>query len=249
MVGWMRQPMNPSLNTMHRLRSICSLNPTGNSAALIENLPHDADVSRRVNSGVRRLPLGSGNMKCTEALEVVVKSRKKLAVSLLFILFLSASSCTSGQKDNRTSPEQPSSGLNSQANKSPESASTAPSRSQSNSIFAEIDNQMSVVELRERLNEVKTIESEARRMVILRRNWAVGVPECMEIMKRLKPRANAIRDEYKRMLSPAGIYIASAAMNLVGCINCVENDEDDCSYARDFINKAERELKKEERRK
>ena len=38
-VGWMRQPMNPSLNTMHRLRSICSLNPTGDSTALIVNLP------------------------------------------------------------------------------------------------------------------------------------------------------------------------------------------------------------------
>jgi hypothetical protein len=106
---------------------------------------------------------------------------------------------------------------------------------------------MSVAELRERLEEVKAIEREARGMVVLRRNWAERVPECMKTMERLKPRAAAIRDEHHRMLSPAGIYIASAAMNLVGCINCVENDEDDCSYARDFINKAERELKKEMR--
>ena len=69
------------------------------------------------------------------------------------------------------------------------------------------------------------------------------------MMERLKPKAAAISDEYQRMLSPAGIDIASAAMNLVGCINCVESDDDDCSYARDFINKAERELKKEMRRK
>lgn len=108
---------------------------------------------------------------------------------------------------------------------------------------------MSITELRERLDEVKAIEREARGMVVLRRNWAERVPECMKIMERLKPRAAAIRDEYKRMLSPAGINIASAAMNLVGCINCVENDDDDCSYARDFINKAERELKKEMRQK
>jgi hypothetical protein len=71
------------------------------------------------------------------------------------------------------------------------------------------------------------------------------VPECMSIMQRLKPKASAIRDESQRMLSPSGIYISSAAMNLVGCINCVKNDDDDCSYARDFINKAERELKNE----
>ena len=57
MVGWMRQPMNPSLNIMHRLRSICSLNPTGLSLSLIENLPHDVVVSRRVNWGVMLLLL------------------------------------------------------------------------------------------------------------------------------------------------------------------------------------------------
>ena len=75
------------------------------------------------------------------------------------------------------------------------------------------------------------------------------VSECMSIMERLKPRAAAIRDESQLMLSPAGIDISGAAMNLVGCINCVKNDNDDCSYARDFINKAERELKKEARQK
>jgi hypothetical protein len=104
---------------------------------------------------------------------------------------------------------------------------------------------MSVAELRERLDEVKAIEREARAMAMMRRNWAGRVPECMEILKRLKPRASAIRDEYQRMLSPAGIHIASAAMDLVGCINCVENDDDDCSYARDSIKQAEREMKKE----
>lgn len=109
---------------------------------------------------------------------------------------------------------------------------------------------MSVAELRERLNEVKAIEREARRMVVLRQNWEVGVAECMDIMKRLKPRAKAIRDEYKRMLSPAGMEIANAAFSLVGCINCVENEDDtDCRLARQSINKAESELKKEMRQK
>lgn len=85
-------------------------------------------------------------------------------------------------------------------------------------------------------------------MVILRQNWEAGVAECMEIMKRLKPRATAIRDEYKRMLSPAGMEIAGAAFNLVGCVNCIENDDDsDCRLARQAISKAERELKKEMR--
>jgi hypothetical protein len=36
----------------HRTQSNNSLNPTGNSLPLIENLSHDAVDSRRVNSGV-----------------------------------------------------------------------------------------------------------------------------------------------------------------------------------------------------
>ena len=151
------------------------------------------------------------------------------------------------KNDNRASSEQPSITSNSQTSKSSASTNSSSSNSQSDSLYSEIDNQMSVRELRERLDEVKAIEREARGMLILRRNWEERVSECMRIMERLKPRAAAIRDEYKRMLSPAGMDIASAAMNLVGCINCVENDDDDCSYARDFINKAERELKKEMR--
>jgi hypothetical protein len=38
----------------HRTQSNNSLNPTGNSLPLIENLSHDAVDSRRVNSGVSR---------------------------------------------------------------------------------------------------------------------------------------------------------------------------------------------------
>jgi hypothetical protein len=79
---------------------------------------------------------------------------------------------------------------------SPVGSATAPG------LAPEIDNQMSVTELRQRLEEVKAIESEAHRLVALRRNWTVGVAECIQIMNRLKPRAAAIRDEYKRMLTP-----------------------------------------------
>jgi hypothetical protein len=108
---------------------------------------------------------------------------------------------------------------------------------------------MSVTELRQRLGEVKAIESEAHRLVALRRNWTVGVAECIQILNRLKPRATAIIDEYKRMLSPASSEVAGAAINLIGCLSCVEGDDDDWSYAREFIAKAERELRKEFRRK
>ncbi|HEU0143551.1 MAG TPA: hypothetical protein VFQ47_02085 [Nitrososphaera sp.] len=109
---------------------------------------------------------------------------------------------------------------------------------------------MSVAELRQRLDEVKAIERESRRMVALRNNWEEGAAECMRIMKELKPRARAATADYKRMLSPAGIEIASAAMSLNVCVNCIENDDDtDCRMARESINKAERELKKEMRQK
>lgn len=174
----------------------------------------------------------------------------KASSCLLFCAFLLfVSSCGTEQRDTRSPTDQPSPALKSQDGKSAETKNASPSQPSSDSLFAQIDNQMSVAELRQRLDEVKAIEREARRMVALRRNWMVGVAECMRMMARLKPRAAAIRDEYQRMLSPAGIEIAGAAMNLVGCINCVEDDDDDCSYARDSINKAERELKKEMRRK
>jgi hypothetical protein len=41
----------------HRTQSNNSLNPTGNSLPLIENLSHDAVDSRRVNAGVGLLGL------------------------------------------------------------------------------------------------------------------------------------------------------------------------------------------------
>jgi hypothetical protein len=115
---------------------------------------------------------------------------------------------------------------------------------------SEYDNQMTVAELRERLDEVKAIERQARKMVALRNDWENGVAECMEIMKELKPRSRAAREDYKRMLSPAGMEIASAANSLNVCVNCLENDDDtDCRDAREFIRNAEKELKKEVRRK
>ena len=94
---------------------------------------------------------------------------------------------------------------------------------------------MNIVELRAKLEEVKSIERGAHRTFVLRHHWMTGVSECMSIMERLKPRAAEIRDDDRLLLSSAGIFIASAAMNLVGCINCIENDDDDCHYARDFI--------------
>jgi Ankyrin repeats (3 copies) len=110
--------------------------------------------------------------------------------------------------------------------------------------------QMSVEELRRRLEELKAMEREARRMVALRNNWMQGAAECMRIMEELKPKTRAAAADYKRMLSPAGIEIASAAISLNVCVNCLENDDDtDCRSARESIRKAERELKKEARRK
>ena len=174
--------------------------------------------------------------------------KKSVGMGLILCVLFLAFSCTPERNGNHSSPRRSSSGVNSQANKSPDPTNSPPPRSQNDSVFSEIDNQMSVEELRDRLNEVKAIEQESRRMVVLRQNWEAGVAECMGIMKRLKPRAKAVRDEYKRMLSPAGMEIAGAAFNLVGCVNCVENDDDsDCRLARQAISKAERELKKEMR--
>lgn len=199
--------------------------------------------------GVQRQLQNGGGMRFAEAVGVVVRLRRALAFPSFCVFLLIASSC-SEKRGPSPSTNQASSASQSEASKSSEATNASPSQKQSDSIFAQIDNQMNVGELRERLDEVKTIEREARKMVLLRRkeNWMVGVSECMRIMKRLKPRAVAISDEYQRMLSPAGIHIASAAMNLVGCIDCVEDDDDDCGSARDFIDKAERELKKEMRR-
>jgi hypothetical protein len=60
-VGWMRQPMNPSLNTMHRLRSICSLNPTRAERCL-----HGAlNVRSRVNSGDRHAAIKQLSDSCS----------------------------------------------------------------------------------------------------------------------------------------------------------------------------------------
>jgi hypothetical protein len=150
---------------------------------------------------------------------------------------LFASSCASEQRSNQ----------NQSQNQSTKVTNANSPQSKSDSIFSEIDNQVSIAELGRRLDEVKAIEREARTMVVLRRNWMLGVSQCMRMMGRLKPRAEVIRDDYRRMLSPAGIEIVSAAMNLVGCINCVEHDDDDCRYARDFIKKAERDFKREMR--
>lgn len=94
-----------------------------------------------------------------------MRSRKTLAWVLFCAFFLFASSCTSEQNNNRTSSEQLPSSLNSQTNKSPESTNTLPSRPQSNSTVEQLDNQMSVAELRERLDEVMAIERESRRMI------------------------------------------------------------------------------------
>jgi hypothetical protein len=127
------------------------------------------------------------------------------------------------------------------------SSVNANASSPSNSLYSEINNQLSVNELRQKLDELKAIEQEARQLARMRKeeNWEAEAAKCMKIMQRLKPRASAIRDESKRMLSPAGINLVGAAMNLIGCINCVEGDDDDCEYARDFIRKAETELRHE----
>lgn len=172
---------------------------------------------------------------------------KPLPCLLLTLLLFG---CTPPPKENKASASDPLTNSPTTAY-SPDSASSpTPSRPESNSIYAEIDNQMSVEQLRKSLDEVEAIERESRRMVVLRRNWIKGAADCMEIMKRLKPRANAIRSEYKRMLSPAGMEIASAAMAVSVCVNCVENDDDTfCRDARASIRNAERELKKEMRQK
>ncbi len=174
-------------------------------------------------------------------------SKNSIGAWLLCCVIFITACCTSEQSTNHASSEQSSSNLRPQTNRSSAPTNATPSRSQNDSVFSELDNQMSVAELRARLDEVKAIEQEARRMVALRQNWEIGTADCMEIMRRLKPRADAIRDEYKRMLSPAGIEIANAAINLIGCIHCIENAEDDCGLARQAIRNAERELKKEER--
>ncbi|HEX8177836.1 MAG TPA: hypothetical protein VF543_22295 [Pyrinomonadaceae bacterium] len=121
---------------------------------------------------------------------------------------------------------------------------------------------MSVAELRQRLDEVKAIELEARKLVALRkdwvkkdrenkdleyRGWEKSFAECIKMMNLLKPRAKAVRDEYKRMLSPAGMAIVNASLSLIWCLDCSKMEEDDCSDARKDINEAERELKKEMR--
>lgn len=161
-------------------------------------------------------------------------------LSLVFSL-----NCASDPNNNALISQ---SGTSAQVNKGQIATSTPPPNL-NDSIFSEANNQMSVAELRQRLDEVKSIESEARMMASLRSRgyWEQNVAECMKIMGRLKPRAAAIQSEYKRMLSPSGTWIASAAINLVGCINCVEGDSDDCSYARSNIKEAEKELKKEMR--
>lgn len=164
--------------------------------------------------------------------------KRPLALCLACFFLLIALSCAS----ESPKPE-------SQGNQSSKVANVSPPQAKSDSIFARVDNQMSIAELRARLEELKAIEREARKMVNLRRrqNWMLGVSECMRIMERLKPREEAISNEYQRMLSPAGINIASAAMNLISCTTCIEDDADDCRDARNLINKADRELKREMR--
>lgn len=167
-----------------------------------------------------------------------------LGILLIIILLQVISACNSGEGENRNVPptQSPPSSPSTNANNSPTTG-------QSESLYSEINNQMTIAELRQRLEEVKAIEREARQMNRLRQRgyWEIGVAECTRIMERVKPRASAIRDEYKRMLSPAGLEIANAAMSLIGCIDCIEDHDDDCSDARKSINNAERELKKEER--
>jgi hypothetical protein len=108
--------------------------------------------------------------------------------------------------------------------------------------------QMTVEELRQRLNQIKEIEHESRKKWNNYDKDTGGSEECRELMARLQPRARAIADEYKRMLSPAGIEIASAAQSLSVCVMCQRNDDGtDCRLARQAINKAETLLKKEAR--
>jgi len=181
----------------------------------------------------------TGRLRRVCGLHYIVPKRS-LSLSSFFALLLLVSACTSEQRQTDMPPNQSTSGT-----------ATTPSaaRPQRESLSAQHDIQMSVEGLRDRLEEVKAMEREARRVVTLRQNWAFGAAECMRIIGRLKPRASAIRDEYQRMLSPAGVNIASAAMGLIGCLNCIQDDDDDCSNARDFIKKAERELKREMRQK
>ena len=137
--------------------------------------------------------------------------------------------------------------LESKLNTTPTPSANYSSNSNSN----QFDNQMSVDELSKTLAELKDIEREARQMVALRNDWERGVAECTRIAQRLKPRARAVQSESKRMmLSLAGMEMAGASGLLAVCINCIENDDDtDCALARESIIKAEKELKKELRKK
>lgn len=108
--------------------------------------------------------------------------------------------------------------------------------------------QMTVEELRQRLNQIKEIEQESRKKWDNYDKEVGGYTECRKLMARLQPKARSIADEYKRMPSPAGIEIASAAQSLSVCVMCQRDDDGtDCRLARQAIKKAETLLKKEAR--
>ncbi len=174
---------------------------------------------------------------------------KPLSFLLLTLLLFG---CTSPPKENKASAGDPFSIPSANGNRVPvvnspiADYSPAPSPPASDS---QIENQLSVKELRERLEKLKAIERESRQIVALRSDWT-KVAQCMRLMERLKPQAKKIAFESDRMMSPAGWEIVIAARSVSVCINCGENEDDTyCHLAREDIADAERALNKATRRK
>ncbi len=173
--------------------------------------------------------------------------------SLCFLLLILLFGCTSPPpKENKASAGDPFSIPSATSNRAPvvpspiADYSPVPSPSPSES---PIESQLSVQELRQRLEKLKAIERESRQIVALRNDWTKAA-QCMRLMQRLKPQAKKIAFESDRMMGPAGWEIVIAARSVSVCINCVENEDDTyCHLAREDIADAERALNKATRRK
>ncbi len=120
---------------------------------------------------------------------------------IMYLFLLVTFACVSAPSNPAPSREQPFSASASKNEISALPVNSDPPRA--DSLFSDLHNQMTPAELRERLEEVKSIEREARVIATLRHNGTLDAAECMRTMERLQPRAEAIRDEYKRMLSEA----------------------------------------------
>jgi hypothetical protein len=104
---------------------------------------------------------------------------------------------------------------------------------------------VSVGEVRELLQAIRTLEQRGRGLESLRQGYPNDlekVRQCGDMMREKQPQARSLRERAEGLPKPFSIYLEAAATELVLCVSCSRSALENCDRARSSINDASKAL-------